>query len=179
MVGSVDGFQLLHLVHAIETFLAKLRDRGCSVNILWFEQEADVCMPAEIRSDTLRASKYRLARAVLIQNFSCATTQKENVTKFSHVFPNLQSCDFREYLDNNALHFFLGSNAHDECRDVEGHNTALVMLYLIASAGYCVAFIEGVEFKSSKVCQPQSPRPGLSLTTETSAGIPLHDNSQG
>jgi hypothetical protein len=155
MVGSLDSFQLLHLVHAIETFLAKLRDRGCSVNILWFEEEADVCMPTEIRSDNLRASKYRLARAVLIQHFSCPTILQEAVSKFSRVFPNLQSCDFREYLDNNPLHFFLGSNAHDECREVDGHNTALEMLYRIASAGYCVAFIEGVEFKSSKVASPK------------------------
>jgi hypothetical protein len=28
------------------------------------------------------------------------------------------------------------------------------MLHLMASAGYCVAFIEGIEFKSSKVRLP-------------------------
>ncbi len=136
----MDGFQLLHAIHAVETFLAKLRDRGCIFNILWFEKEADVCMPAEIRTENSRASKYRLTRAVLIQHFSCPTSLGEpSAARFSHVFPNLESCFFREYLDSHPLHFFLGSNAHDGFRGADRHNTPLEMLYLIASAGYCVA----------------------------------------
>lgn len=111
-------------------------------------------MPSEIWTDNSRASKYRLARAVLIQHFACPTTLGEpSAARFSHVFPNLHSCVFREYLESHPLHFFLGSNAHDEFRAADRHNTPLEMLYLIASAGYCVAFIEGVEFKSSKVYQ--------------------------
>jgi hypothetical protein len=34
LTDSLDGFQLLHVIHAIETFLAKLRDRGCIFSIL-------------------------------------------------------------------------------------------------------------------------------------------------
>jgi hypothetical protein len=70
------------------------------------------------------------------------------------VFPNLESSLFREYLDSHPLHFFLGSNAHDGSRGADQHSTPLKMLYLMASAGYCVAFIEGIEFKSSKVRRP-------------------------
>ena len=117
-------------------------------------------MPAEIRTDSSRASKYRLARAVLIQHFFCPTSLgKPSAASFSHVFPNLESRLFREYLDSHPLHFFLGSNAHDGVRDGDAHSTPLQMLYLMASAGYCVAFIEGVEFKSSKVCRPQRSGP--------------------
>ncbi|KAK4151852.1 DEAD/DEAH box helicase [Chaetomidium leptoderma] len=165
------GFQLLHVIHAIETFLAKLRDRGCIFNILWFEKEADVCMPTEIRTDNSRASKYRLARAVLIQHFSCPTSLEEpSAANFSHVFPNLESSCFREYLDNHPLHFFLGSKAHDGFPGGDRHNTPLEMLYLIASAGYCVAFIEGIEFKSSKAY--------LSMTTPRGSITPLVEREE-
>jgi hypothetical protein len=167
IVDGSDGFQLLHLIHAVESFLAKLRDRGCLFNILWFDKEADVCMPTELWADNSRASKYRLARAVLIQHFSCPTSLGEpNTARFSRVFPNIRSSSFREYLDNHPLHFFLGSNAHDgnhgfqqQPRGAVRQLTPLEMLFLMSSAGYCVAFIEGVEFKSSKVCRPQRSDP--------------------
>ena len=153
--SSIDGFQLLHLVHAVEAFLVKLRDRGCTFNVFWFEDEADVCMPSEVRTDSSRASKYRLARAVLIQHFSSPTSLgDQSAAKFSHTFPNLESRLFREYLDHHPLHFFLGSSAHDETEGADQHSTPLQMLHLMASAGNYVAFIEGVEFKSSKVRRP-------------------------
>ncbi|KAH6623294.1 hypothetical protein F5144DRAFT_457365, partial [Chaetomium tenue] len=165
------GFQLLHVVHAVEAFLVKLRDRGCIFNVFWFENEADVCMPSEVRADSSRASKYRLARAVLIQHFSSPTSLSEpNATRFSHTFPNLASRLFREYLDSHPLHFFLGSNAHDEFPDIDQQSTPLGMLYLMASAGYYVAFIEGVEFKSSKAY--------FSLTTPRGKVTPLPEREE-
>lgn len=138
-------------------------------------------MPAEIRTDNSRASKYRLARAVLIQHFSCPTSQGEQSAAFSRVFPKFRSSQFREFLDSHPLHFFLGSNAHVEIegQDTDRHSTPLEMLYLMVSAGYCVAFIEGAEFKSSKVYQSQCFILQSSLTTGLSAGIPFHDNTQG
>ncbi len=146
-----DGFQLLHAVHAVETFLAKLRDRGCIFNILWFDEEADACMPPEVKADISRASKYRLARTVLIQHFACPTRVGEEWTpEFSRVFPSVVCPPFAEYLNTHPLHFFLGSKAHD----VEEGNTPLRTLHLMSLMGYCVAFIEGVEFRSSKVCWP-------------------------
>ena len=156
LTDSLDGFQLLHLVHSVETFLSRLRDRGCIFNILWFEEEADICLPPEMRSDNSLASKYRLARAVLIQHFSGPANlggRDPGAAPFNYVFPNLKSRPFRKYLDGHPLHFFLGSNVVDhglqgECIDRHG---PLGMLYVMVSAGYCVAFIEGIEFNSSKV----------------------------
>jgi hypothetical protein len=96
---------------------------------------------------------------VLIQHFSGPTNLGDQSTaEFSHAFPNLESRSFREYLDHHPLHFFLGSNAHDESSGADQHSTPLQMLHLMASAGYYVAFIEGVEFKSSKVCRSQPCR---------------------
>ena len=113
-----------------------------------------------MRSDNCLASKYRLARAVLIQHFSGPTdlgAGNPAATRFNYVFPNLESHRFCEYLDGHPLHFFLGSNAVGDGLQDEHINRQgpLGMLYVMVSAGYCVAFIEGIEFNSSKVQRPQ------------------------
>jgi hypothetical protein len=118
-------------------------------------------MPIEIRTDSSRAGKYRLARAVLIQHFACPVSPEEQpgTAPFSHLFPSLESAPFREYLDIHPLHFFLGSKDDSEdgfqLRGADRRKTPLEMLYLMSAAGYCVAFIEGIEFKSSKVRLPR------------------------
>ncbi|KAK3362356.1 P-loop containing nucleoside triphosphate hydrolase protein [Lasiosphaeria hispida] len=146
------GFQLLHAVHSVETFLAKLSDRGCIFNIMWFEEESDICMPTEARADRSRASKYRLARAVLIQHLSSPISHGEaKSAKLSYLFPSLRSGTFCEYLDSHPLHFFLGSSTYDGSGDIDVNGGPLEMLHLMLSAGYCVAFIEDLEFRSSKV----------------------------
>ncbi|KAK4237266.1 hypothetical protein C8A03DRAFT_16180 [Achaetomium macrosporum] len=162
-----DGFQLLHAVHAVENFLAKLRDRGCIFNVLWFEKEADICIPTDVLADTALAAKYRLARGVLIQHLSRPISSRETKTaEFSYAFPSLQSGLFREYLDSHPLHFFLGSNAHhDGAADAQDKTTPLHMMYLMASAGYCMAFIEDIAYRSSKVF--------LSMTTPRGNITPL------
>ncbi len=126
-------------------------------------------MPPEIRSDNSLASKYRLARAVLIQHFSGPTNLgagNPGTARLNHVFPKLESCAFREYLDSHPLHFFLGSNAvdHEFQPQHTDRHSPLGMLYLMVSAGYCVAFIEGIEFKSSKVHRPQPSSLSCPLT---------------
>lgn len=151
LLTELDGFQLLHAVHAVETFLTKLQDRGCIFNVLWFDNDADLCLPPEVREDPSLASKYWLARAVIIQHFACPNRDgEEHAAGFSYVFPSIRSSLFREYLDTHPLHFFLGSKANQEGRV----RTPLLMLYLMSLAGYCVAFVEGIEFRSSKVRQP-------------------------
>lgn len=155
----LDGFQILHAIHAVETFLVKLKERRCIFNLLWFEKEADLCIPNNIRRDNARNSKYRLARAVLIQHFARAgptvSGREPSSVGFSYVFPGLESRLFCDYLDTHPLHFFLGSqdnSPHEHpIASAACCNTSLGMLHLMASAGYCVAFIEGIEFKSSKV----------------------------
>ncbi len=96
---------------------------------------------------------------MLIQHFSGPTNLSAgspDAARFNHVFPNLESRPFREYLDGHPLHFFLGSNSVDDGLQDERINqqSPLGMLYLMVSAGYCVAFIEGIEFNSSKVYRP-------------------------
>jgi ATP-dependent RNA helicase DDX60 len=130
----------------------KLSDRGCVFHVLWFGDEADLCIPTRFQTSPSLVSKYRLAREVLIQHLSRPVALADgNSTTLSYLFPGLESSSFHKYLDINPLRFFLGSSAHTINEGNLDGGTPLGMLHHVASAGYCVAFIEEIEFRSSKV----------------------------
>ncbi|KAB5513290.1 hypothetical protein GE09DRAFT_1163024 [Coniochaeta sp. 2T2.1] len=135
-----DGFQLLHAVHAVETFLRKLADRGCNFHVLWFDEYEHLCIPRGVAKE--HAYKYRLTRLVLIQHLA-----KLN----SHHFQSLDCGAYQEYLARNAILFVMCSNG--DATESEQDPVSLENLgvgYQIARAGYCVAFINGIDFQSSK-----------------------------
>ncbi|RYP53461.1 hypothetical protein DL769_010517 [Monosporascus sp. CRB-8-3] len=139
------GFQLLHAVHAIESFLSKLSDRGCNFHIIWFDSHKNLCVPHDTSGE--EAYKYLLTRAVIIQHFACAAG-----AKFSYRFSSVHDDGFRDYLAQTTLHFFMGSDGRATQSD--DHPTTLGHLsigYRMVCTGYCVAFIEDIEFRSSKV----------------------------
>ncbi|KAK3937959.1 P-loop containing nucleoside triphosphate hydrolase protein [Diplogelasinospora grovesii] len=101
------GFQLLHAVHAVETLLDKIKQRGCNYHVLWFDDEQDLCVPLGSSGVQEVSYKFLLARAVLIRHFS---QLEQGAPTFSYRFPSLNSDSFRDYLDQNPLRFFLGSD---------------------------------------------------------------------
>ncbi|KAK5654266.1 hypothetical protein OQA88_7442 [Cercophora sp. LCS_1] len=146
---------LLHAVHAVEVLLAKLGDRGCVFHVLWFSDEADICIPAQLQASPSLVSKYRLAREVLIEHLSRPVHFGDgSSTTLSYLFPGLERSSLRRYLKDNPIYFFLGSNAHPRIGGKVDGGTPLGMLHYIASAGCYIAFIEDIEFKSSKVYLP-------------------------
>ncbi|RYP11257.1 hypothetical protein DL765_007837 [Monosporascus sp. GIB2] len=139
------GFQLLHAVHAIESFLSKLSERGCNFHIIWFDSHKKLCVPYDTPRE--EAYKYLLTRAVIIQHFASATG-----ATFSYRFNSVHDDGFRGYLEQTSLHFFMGSDGRATQSD--DHPTTLGHLsigYRMVCAGYCVAFIDDIEFRSSKV----------------------------
>ncbi|KAK3389647.1 hypothetical protein B0H63DRAFT_409476 [Podospora didyma] len=144
------GFQVLHAVHAVETFLAKLRDRGSNFHVLWFDKEHSLSS----QSQDAKAHKYGLVRAVLIQHFD-SPESLASVPEFSYLFPSLESSEFSEYLSENSIHLFLGSESNEtvatgESKSNLAPHTPLRILYGVAAAGHCVGFIDDIKFKSSK-----------------------------
>ncbi|KAK3379012.1 hypothetical protein B0T24DRAFT_694358 [Lasiosphaeria ovina] len=140
------GLQLLHAVHAVEAFLTKLRDRGCNFHVLWFETEHEKFGALSVdREDTWY--KYRLARSVLIEHFACPGNSP-SATAFSFSYYSLQSSAFSKYLAENTVHLFLGYDDTEPCDYIQ--YTPLRMLYAMSTAGYCVGFLNDMEFKSSK-----------------------------
>lgn len=140
----------------MEAFLTKLKDRGCGFHLVWLEDQADVCMPPKFRKDDTLVAKYRLARAVLIQHFASMSPEGHE-SSISFTFPSLESEEFASYLHTHPLHFFLGSSNYEESEDKSSEDSPLRVLHLMAAAGCVVAFIEDVEFKSSKVFQTKYP----------------------
>lgn len=150
---ATDGFQLLHAIHAVEVFLAKLKERGCHFHILWFDRHEELCVPP--RSPAGSEYKYDLTRAVLIEHLGrAADVVGSSTPKLCYRFSGIDCDQFRDYLATHAIHFIMcsegnsGDQAHGKVDNYYRH-----IVHEIARAGYCTAFINDVEFRSSRVSE--------------------------
>ncbi|ORY63865.1 uncharacterized protein BCR38DRAFT_433323 [Pseudomassariella vexata] len=151
-VDYQDGFQLLHAVYAVETFLSKLKERGCNFHVLWFDGHKSLTVPQGVLPQN--EHKYYLTRAVLIEHLRShqagpdAASEdgvEDAASQMSFCFPALDSEEFRAYTKQNALHFVM-------CLDgvASGQEEYTALLYLLAQARYNLAFMNTIEFRSSK-----------------------------
>ncbi|KAI1263662.1 P-loop containing nucleoside triphosphate hydrolase protein [Xylariaceae sp. FL1019] len=153
-VDFVDGLQLLHAIHAVESFLAKLRSLGCNFHIIWFDDEKSSGIPRRVfRSHVY---KYVLTRSILIEHFDRTPELSPNALVTSRVFPSSESTEFRAYLSENPLHFIMCShgNATELATESDAEPGVLCKLafaYRMSHLGYCVGFIDQVEIQNSKV----------------------------
>ncbi|KAF0322393.1 DEAD/DEAH box helicase [Colletotrichum asianum] len=180
-VDFKDGFQLLHAVHAVETFLSKLQERGCNFHVLWFDSQEQLCVPHDVLEKSRH--KYLLTRAVLMEHLRTPKSRDEktrnpwkedssddssdastdpptdpirNGTPMSFVFSTIQSKEFEEYMEKNCLHFVMCSQGSDfdsapEVNDGVGSGNHLKAMRLFADQGHNLAFIDDIELRSSKV----------------------------
>ncbi|KAH8601965.1 hypothetical protein B0O99DRAFT_607849 [Bisporella sp. PMI_857] len=153
-----DGFQLLHAVYVVERFLQDLVKRHCNFHIAFFDENAELCIPRGVHR--LRKSRYLLARTVIKRHLSIhLVSAKTHILVGS--FPSLESPEFREYLDNNPVHFVM---AHDGAKKVGQESTeksknddelAKVllrgMIWWFNTHKLNVALINFVEFRDAKV----------------------------
>lgn len=155
--SSQAGFQLLHAVHAVESLLSKLRDRGCNFQIFWFDDDENFSS-ASLDSDSSKnvAAKYRLTRSVLIKHFALVTQVPESSSRqLTFCFPSIHSKTFLSHVENHAFRFFLVSDSSTPClaegKDVKQADSRLLrFMKHMHTCGYFVANFEKMEFKSSK-----------------------------
>lgn len=85
-----------------------------------------------------------------LQQSSAETASQSNA--FSFTFPSLNHDAFKDYLAQNALHFFLclDPKAYPDCSK-EWIQSYLGVAHWLGANGYSLAFINGIEFVSSKV----------------------------
>lgn len=143
---SPDGLQLLHAVHAVEQLLAKLAERGCNFHVLWFDRHESLAVPPLVNSEY--GYKYFLARSVLIWQLSTAETKP----KMSYRFLGIDSHDFRDYTSTHAVRFMLcsdGEPPNDACRARAWPHRVIAHEFM--RLGYPVAFLDDIEFRSSRV----------------------------
>ncbi|KAL0940461.1 DEAD/DEAH box helicase [Colletotrichum truncatum] len=163
-VDFQDGFQLLHAVHAVETFLSRLKERGCNFHVLWLDSYMGLAVPHQV--PVKHRHKYLLARDVLIKHLQAPGVDRstsddlaqssDTDTQMSFVFRAIASDEFVEYTKTKRIHFIMCS--HDEPRDLSvdvetGSDNIdhLAAMYLFANQGYRLASINDIEFRSSKV----------------------------
>ncbi|KAM4058822.1 DEAD/DEAH box helicase [Hirsutella rhossiliensis] len=128
---------LLHAIHAVESFLARLEQRGCNFHILWFRDHEHLCVPEGVSGDAA-SNCLRLSRIILIKHL-------EHYAQYSQA-------GWRPYLAQNAVQFFLCLDgcALDGCASPTGVQY-LEFIHHIAFHGYSVALMNSLDFVSSKV----------------------------
>ncbi|KAF4777168.1 DEAD/DEAH box helicase [Colletotrichum scovillei] len=154
-VDYLEGFQLLHAVHAIEVFLAKLKERGCNFHVLWFDSHRDLATPPDSPKNT--SYKYLLTRAVIIEHLRCPEPHPKMSfddrginSPMSFVFPSIMSPEFVEYTNQHRFHFVMMSQGRSSDFDTTSEGEFLRIMYLFGLRGYSLAFIDDIEFRSSK-----------------------------
>ncbi|KAI1820932.1 hypothetical protein F4861DRAFT_32189 [Xylaria intraflava] len=145
------GFQLLHAIFAVESFLSNLRLRGCSFHVVFFDNQVGLCAPADT-PESIRY-KYQMTRTILVHHLRRHGI--ENGTKLVFSFPSIDDDGFREYLNQHPATFLLchdGLMASGKCPQYEAEFQYMVHQFL--HLRHSVALIYGTEFKSSRVLMP-------------------------
>ncbi|PSR80065.1 hypothetical protein BD289DRAFT_491256 [Coniella lustricola] len=161
---ALDGFQILHAVHAVETFLQKLKERGCNFHIVWFDDQENFCLPGGELEATVKI-KHLLIRTILIQHLSRghgSITSHSGGSGSDQIclqFPTMYHHAFEQYLKENSVHFVLCLNPKTFAPFSDCHATAYLSVTRdFGAKGYSIAFVNSVEFISSKVfCSVTSP----------------------
>lgn len=137
------GFQLLHAIHAVEKFLSSLKKRDCSFDVVFFQDLEDICVPDGARGSNY-ASKYLLARRILIQHLS-----RSDIDIKVLELGSFESGECRDYLASNAIHFMLCDEGRGDSREQTIRLRHLILKIL--DSGRNVAVINSIVWKSSKV----------------------------
>ncbi|KAI1352780.1 hypothetical protein F5Y01DRAFT_313444 [Xylaria sp. FL0043] len=148
------GFQLLHAVFAVESFLKRLEVRGCHFHVIFFDNQNTLCVPSVAPENMVY--KYTMTRTILIQHLrqSSETSRKQDCgLVFS--FPSIDSQRFHSHYHKYTPAFLLCHDGHM----ASGHNAPTsgafyYMIHQFLRLGHSVALIHGTEFKSSRVIVP-------------------------
>ncbi|KAI0593604.1 hypothetical protein F4775DRAFT_586672 [Biscogniauxia sp. FL1348] len=148
-VDFEDGFQLLHAIFAVETFLGNLKSRGCNFRIAFFDDHQELCIPSTTPKN--RRYKYLLTRTILVQHlqrFMNDETDDHPVL----CFPSCSSTAFASWLARNAILFLLCHDGHALVQCPSGEQEMfLYMIHQFLRNEYSIGIIHSVDIQSSRV----------------------------
>lgn len=98
------GFQLLHATYIIENFLRGIHQRKCTFHLVFFEDNAKLCIPPNIPGNL--HSRYLLARESIIQHFQSNMDGRTSRTKVK-VFDSYYASDFKSFLTASRAYFIM------------------------------------------------------------------------
>ncbi|KAI0529833.1 hypothetical protein GGR58DRAFT_495528 [Xylaria digitata] len=149
------GFQLLHAIFAVESFLKNLQVRGCNFHLVFFDNQEELCAP--LTTPEILRYKYQMTRAILIQHLrrSANGARRKEDTVLVLSFPSIDSPTFRKYLAQNPATFLLCHDGNADSRQYDPKQAAFhYMIHQFIRLRHSVALIRGTEFKSSRVIVP-------------------------
>ncbi|KAI1746596.1 hypothetical protein F4782DRAFT_43365 [Xylaria castorea] len=149
------GFQLLHAIFAVESFLKKLQVRGCNFHVVFFDNQTELCVPLTA-PDSVKY-KYQMTRAILIQHLRRSAIRASGKDNTGVVFsvPSIDSRHFHNYLAQHPATFLLCHDGHTTSWQCAPKQAAFhYMIHQFLKLRHSVALIHGTEFKSSRVIVP-------------------------
>ena len=98
------GFQVLHATYLVEKILQKLQQRKCVFEIIFFAQNAPLCIPAY--ADAEIHDRYLLAREAIIQHLISISLQSTNRLRVKQ-FESYLSKSFETHLIKSGVYLFM------------------------------------------------------------------------
>ena len=168
LTKSIDGFQLLHAVYAVEHFLQALLQRKCVFHIVFFEVHKELCIPRATPS--VSRSKYLLARAIIIRHLEVRLHLSHPTVKI-YTFSSALDPLFQRYLNASGAYFIMthdGANPSPADKDprLKGQKLDVesiqseelrrrvmfrTTIFAAIDRGYNIALIDGLEWMDTKV----------------------------
>ena len=153
----------------VENFIHNLVRRKCNFDLVFFESNADLCVPP----DTLphNKSKYQLARRVIFAHLRAHLPTAFPDTKIIS-FVSIQDATFKAYLDSQKPYFVMchdgAGKAASVCLDIDSDNANATsaqsndaelsrktrlrtMIFDFLAQGYNAALVNGLDWVDTKV----------------------------
>ncbi|KAK5322279.1 hypothetical protein LTR70_003780 [Exophiala xenobiotica] len=162
MLDFSEGLQLLHAVYNVERLLHGLIQRKCNFKIVFFDSNKELCVPQN--ADRANASKYYLARAVIIRHLQAnlATSQPQITID---IFQSWTSAEFIRELQETPPYFLMAHDGAQSARPARSDASAKTlpvdhsaqsmalrqMILFMAGRNFNVALINEMEFRDTKV----------------------------
>ena len=163
-----DGFQLLHAIYAIESFLHRLSRRNCIYHLAFFDQHRFLCVPPHCRVQD--EPKYLLARSAIVRHLSYHLAQTNSSIQVLN-FSSTKDEGYEEYLERAGIYFIMchdGAQVPQQAKNLapaeasigdslptRNSTTKMIefQLFILRSmlAGYNVALVNSLEWRDTKV----------------------------
>lgn len=98
------GFQVLHATYLVEKLLQKLQQRKCFFEVVFFAENASLCIPKGVHRDL--HARYLLAREAIIQHLVSVRVQPSQFFQALR-FDSFQSDEFKAHLISSGAYLFM------------------------------------------------------------------------
>ncbi|KAI9757509.1 MAG: hypothetical protein M4579_003422 [Chaenotheca gracillima] len=156
-----NGFQLLHAVYAVESFLENFVRRKCNFHVAFFDGHEHICIPPD--SNPAHRQKYLLARSVVRKHLEARLSETHSTIEIHH-FSSVEDVVFQDYLEKRALYFVMCHDAasptdekstkrsrHHRAKHLSRRRFMRGIIKSFLDNGTNIALINGLEWRDTKI----------------------------